>query len=150
MPTKDCTQHHLPQGPARYLDIQFRQLRHESIEPIVDACYHGLQALVFAKEASPDHHRETPRGVRYSCFCNVESEELLFHERDGLMARLSYDCPFKLRGRAISKSGIFEEGKMVCLVARHEETEAVNVIMMEVFLRESSVSQLSSWIRAVV
>ena len=56
------------------------------------------------------------------------------------MPRLSYDCPYKLRGNAIQKSDILDEGKMVCLIAIHEKTRDVNVVLLEVHLRETTVS----------
>ena len=144
MPQKDPNQHHLPAGPARLLDICFRQLRYEGTEPIIDPCYHAMQQLVLARsqKPQPDYQfgLETPRGARYSLFRNVAFEELTFHELHGAILRLSYDCPRALQGRRIHTSGLFEENMLCALIGLDEEATTLATTFFEVYLRESTVS----------
>ena len=64
----------------------------------------------------------------------------MFHEFMGAMFRLSFECPRKLRGLSIHSSSLLEKGKMCALLAVHDETQEVNVILFEPFLREGTVS----------
>ena len=145
MPIKsDEHPHHLPQGPSRQLDIEFRHSRYESTEPIIDLCYHAMQQLFQSKSKDYfidyQYGLETPRQNRYSLFRNVAFEELSFHETKGTIVRLSYDCPTALQGNKIHKSGLFADGMLCAMIALHEGTNELTTTFFEVFLRESTVS----------
>ena len=125
-------------------DVHFRHLRHENIEPIADACFHALQILVEPTPCSSwlvsGAKLQTPRGVDYQFYTNVAFEGALFTFRDGASVIVSYDCPPGLRGKAMHTSTVFEEGKLCALVAVHEDTNEVNVLLCEVLMRHSTVS----------
>ena len=82
---------------------------------------------------------ETACGNHYNLFTLVEFEELAFDEYQGLIVRLSYDCPKRLRGRAMNTAKILEHGKLCTLLAVHEDG-TLNTVMFNVFLRQSTVS----------
>ncbi|MCJ1476027.1 hypothetical protein MMC13_004691 [Lambiella insularis] len=144
MPSKAADQpHHLPSGIPRYLDVAFRHLRYENIEPIIDLCYHGMQQLVASKqeETRIDYRfgLETFQRRRYSLFRNVAFEELIFHERKGAIVRLSYDCPRVLQGFKIHRmSGLFEEGMLCSLIGLHEDSDELTTTFFRVHLLEST------------
>ncbi len=80
MPSRDPhSPHRLPLGQNRLLDINFRQLRFENIEPIIDCCYHASQQLsqLAQQGQSPyyDDRSQTPKGSRYSLFRDIKFEE---------------------------------------------------------------------------
>lgn len=134
---------HLPKGTARYIDRLFRLQRYENLDPVIKICRNGLQMMAFPELAdgkSTEHRLETPDGLRYNLFRYAKFEELIFHENDGLLVRLSYHCPRILRGRAMGKSSVLEKGMMVALLVMHEDSPEVNVVFFEVHLRESTVS----------
>ena len=146
MPIKSNEQpHHLPQGPSRHIDIEFRHSRYESTEPIIDLCYHAMQHLLRSKREDQfinyQYGLETPRCNRYSLLRNVAFEELCFHETKGTIVRLSYDCPMALQGNKIHRSGLFADGMLCAMIALHEDTNELTTTFFEVFLRESTVSR---------
>ena len=130
-----------PDAPLRLLDCHFRQSRQDNIEAIVDACYDGLQKSIWPSQSQYDYRQETPRGTRYTYLQDVRFESLMFNENLGAVFRLSFECPRKLRGISILKSRLFEKGMMCALLAVHEDTKQINVLLFESFLRESTVSQ---------
>ncbi|MCJ1377076.1 hypothetical protein MMC17_000166 [Xylographa soralifera] len=143
MPTKAHNQtHHLPAGPDRHLDIAFRQLRYENVEPLIDICHHAMQQLVISRTQPHllDYQFgvETAQRRRYSLLRNAAFEELLFHEYKGVMVRLSFNCPRALQGGRIHRSGLFEEGMLCALVGLHDETDELSTTFFEVHLREST------------
>ena len=141
IPPKDVVIH--ADAPTRLLDCHFRQLRQDNIEGIIDACYDGFQKAIWPAQPIYDHRQETPRGTRYTFLQDVKFESVMFHEYMGAIFRLSYECPRNLRGPAILSSSMFEKGKMCALLAIHDDTHKINVILFEAFLRESTVSSLS-------
>lgn len=142
MPCKDFTQSHfLPRGYSCLVDTLFRQLRYESTECIIDACYHAAQQLaVISPKQNHDYDfgQETPRGVRYSLFRDVLFEELLFHEAKGAVIRLSFACPRTLRGGRMHISGLFEKGMLVALLGLDEDGSSLSTTFFEVHLRQST------------
>ncbi|MCJ1432454.1 hypothetical protein MMC27_001810 [Xylographa pallens] len=143
MPTKAHDQtHHLPPGPGRHLDIIFRQLRHESVEPLIDNCYHAMQQLMISRTQPRlldyQFSQETAQRRRYSLLRNAAFEELIFHEYKGTMVRISFDCPRALQGGKIHRSGLFEEGMLCALVGLHDETDELSTTFFQVHLREST------------
>lgn len=142
MPCKDFTQSHfLPRGYSCLVDTLFRQLRYESTECIIDACYHAAQQLVVASPKQNhdyDFGQETPRGVRYSLFHDALFEELLFHEAKGAVIRLSFACPRPLRGGRMHTSGLFENGMLVALLGLDEDGSSLSTTFFEVHLRQST------------
>lgn len=142
MPCKDFSRSHfLPRGYSCLVDTLFRQLRYESTECIIDACYHAAQQLTVAlakQNLDYDFGQETPRGVRYSLFRDVLFEELLFHEAKGTVVRLSFACPRTLRGGRMHSSGLFEKGMLVALVGLDEDGSSLSTTFFEVHLRQST------------
>lgn len=78
MKAEDST-HYLPLGQKRVMDVQFRHLRYENIEAIIDSCYHASQRLVRLVDepqvADYDDRLVTPRGNRY-VLCRLFSPSL--------------------------------------------------------------------------
>lgn len=142
MPRKDFAQSHfLPRGYSCLVDTLFRQLRYESTECIIDACYHAAQQLaITSKKHNHDYDfsQETPRGVRYSLFRDVIFEELLFHEFKGTVVRLSFACPRTLRGSRMHSSGLFEKGMLIALLGLDEDGSSLSTTFFEVHLRQST------------
>ncbi|MCJ1282587.1 hypothetical protein MMC26_001912 [Xylographa opegraphella] len=143
MPTKAHDQHHhLASGPGRHLDIAFRHLRYESVEPLIDMCYHAMQQLLVSRTQPKlldyQFRLETAQRRRFSLLRNVAFEELMFHDYKGAMVRVSFDCPRALQGGRIHQSGLFEEGMLCALLGMHHETNELTTTFFQVHLREST------------
>lgn len=142
MPRKDeNASHHWPPGQARLLDIQFRQLRYENVEAIIDSCYHASQQLVRLlnepQVTDYDDRLITPRGNRYSLFRDVELEELVFSYQKGVTLRLSFACPKALRGRRLGHSKQLEDGMLVVLIGLGTNN-TLSTTFMEISLRQTT------------
>lgn len=142
MPSRDPRSlHRLALGQHRLLDINFRQLRHDSVEPIIDCCYHASQQLSRSNEQRKmtDYNERcrTPKGSHYSFFRDIAFEESIFHDRKGMMLRVSFACPSNLRGRRMGSSSHFEEGMLVALIGLANGTD-LSVTFMEVYQRQST------------
>ncbi|KAL8724644.1 MAG: hypothetical protein Q9166_007834 [cf. Caloplaca sp. 2 TL-2023] len=125
MPTKDAhkgTQDR--RGKARMLDVQFRHLRYDTLEPVIDACYHASQhlATTFKQPLPLDYEarQRTVRGTQYSLFRDARLEDSRF-ENDGIHLRLSFACPTRLRERQMLSSGHFESGMLMALIGLDSE-----------------------------
>ena len=141
MPEKDqSARHHLPCGQQRLLDVEFRQLRYDNVEPIIDCCYHACQqltAILSEPEALDyDHRMVTPKNIRYSLFRDATFEEQIFSFREGVTFRLSFACPRALRGRKLGPSNHLEEGMLVALIGC-EEAE-VSITFMQISQRQTT------------
>ena len=144
MPSKDPrAPHRLPLGQPRLLDIDFRQLRYDSIEGIIDCCYHASQQLSQMEKqthfADYDERQRTPKGSHYSLFNDIAFEEVLFHDLKGVMMRVSFACPHGLRGRRMASSNRLEEGMLVALVGLANGTYT-SVTFMEIYQRQTTES----------
>lgn len=142
MPRKDeNANHRLPPGQARLLDIQFRQLRYENVEAIIDTCYHASQQLVRllteAQVTDYDDRLVTPRGNRYSLFRDIKFEELVFNYRKGVTVRLSFACPKALRGSRLGSSKRLEDGMLVVLIGL-DRNDSLSTTFMEVSQRQTT------------
>ncbi|KAL8982515.1 MAG: hypothetical protein Q9177_005248, partial [Variospora cf. flavescens] len=120
MPPKDQPDNASHQsGIQRMLDVQFRHLRYDTFEPVIDACYHASQQLVVSFKDPPpldyEVQQNTTRGTQYSLFQDIKLEDLRF-ERDGINLRLSFACPSRLRQRRLLASGHFESGMLMTLI----------------------------------
>ncbi|KAL9598369.1 MAG: hypothetical protein Q9219_004531 [cf. Caloplaca sp. 3 TL-2023] len=127
MPAKDptpSTRHR--SGMARMLDLQFRHLRYDTFEPVIDACYHASQHLHMTfKEPPPVDYKfrqQTARGTQYSLFRDVRLEDLRF-EQEGIHMRLSFACPAALRHRRLITSGHFGGHMLVALIGLNSEAK---------------------------
>ncbi len=143
MPKKDPHfQNQFPGGQGRHIDINFRQLRYEHTESIVDICYHASQRLIGlpSKPSVPDYEvrTDTPQGRRYSLFRDVEVVELNFEERNGIVVRVSFSCPPGLRGRNLHGSGHFERGMLAALVGIDEDSSSLSTTFFEVSLCQTT------------
>lgn len=145
MPYKDFhLPHFLEAGQPRLLDTLFRQLRYDSTEAIIDACYHACQKLVISlatQGAMSDVYQvrqDTPNGHRYSLFWDVGFEELIFDDQKGIIVRVSFACPTFLRGRRMHSSGFFDDGMLVALVGLDNIDSGLSVTFFETHLREST------------
>ncbi|OAS99706.1 uncharacterized protein BDCG_16275 [Blastomyces dermatitidis ER-3] len=146
MPFKPFNQpHFLPRGPERLIDTLFRHLRYENVEGLKDCVYVAAQKLLTISSHGSDYEpcEDTPNGNRCYLFWEAEFEELLFHDRQGLMVRISYLCPKKLRGRKIFNSGRFENGMVVALVGLDNEGNELSVVFFEAYLSQSTDSMVS-------
>ncbi|KAL8673878.1 MAG: hypothetical protein Q9168_001698 [Polycauliona sp. 1 TL-2023] len=126
MPYKDAQQDgiHERRGKARMLDVQFRHLRYDTLEPVIDACYHASQHLASTfNELVPsdyDARQHTVRGTQYSLFRDVRLEDSRF-ETQGMQLRLSFACPARLRQKRMLSSGHFESGMLMALIGLDAE-----------------------------
>ena len=142
IPAKDqSARHHLPCGQQRLLDVQFRQLRFDNVEPIIDSCYHASQQLAqstFAPQVLDyDDRMSTPKGVRYSLFRDIAFEEQLMSFRDAVTFRVSFACPKALRGLRLGPSKHLEEGMLVALVGL-DEAHALSTTFMVIEQRQTT------------
>ncbi|KAL8954165.1 MAG: hypothetical protein Q9222_000049 [Ikaeria aurantiellina] len=125
MPRKDSIDNASHPSPReRMLDMQFRHLRYDTFEPVIDACYHASQCLVTSFDQPPlldyEARQSTVRGTQYFLFQDVQLQDLRF-ERDGIHLRLSFACPARLRHRRILDSGHFERSMLVALISLDSE-----------------------------
>lgn len=142
MPSNHTYAHHrLPCGQDRLLDVQFRLLRYESTENIIDACYHASQQLSSLLHEAPiidyDDRFVTPRGFRYSLFRDATFEDVSFSDQKGVCFRMSFACPRALRGRRMTSSGHLEEGMLVALIGLDRDS-ALSVTFMEIYQRQTT------------
>ncbi len=143
MPRKDQIQaHFLDNGPARHLDTLFRQLRCDSTELLRDICYSAAQIAFLKTGRLPEDicRQETSAGNRYFLYRNIKIEELLSHEFNSMVVRVSYDCPPFMRGHRLHESGRFKEGMLVTLLELDHTTMEFAVYYMEVNLAQSTFS----------
>ena len=145
MPYKDFhLPHFLEAGQSRLLDTLFRQLRYDSTESIIDACYHACQKLVLSRTAqlptldNYEVRQDTPKGTRYHLFWEVSFEELIFDDVKGIIIRISFACPPFLRGRRMHTSGFFEDGMLLGLLGLDNTDSSLSVTFFETHLREST------------
>ena len=136
---KDCVP--LGAGPRREIDFQFRTLRQENVEGIIDVCHHGLQqAVKITKGAVSDQWKlVTHNGVRYSFFQDATVTGLSFNDKHGAVALVRLHCPKPLRGRAFTHAKVFEDGMLCSLLAVHDDG-SVNVIHCNVLEHGVNVS----------
>lgn len=142
MPKKgDFVPHHLPLGQERLLDVQFRQLRYDSTEALIDSCYHASQQLVHLvsepQVTDYDDRLTTPRGCKYSLFRYIAFEDIYFDEFRGVMIRLSFACPEALREDRLGPSKHLEDGMLVALVGL-DEKDSLSTTFMEIFSRQTT------------
>lgn len=133
--------HHLPCGQQRLLDVQFRQLRFDNVEPIIDSCYHASQQLTHLVSAPPvldyDDRMSTPKGVRYSLFRDITFEEQVMSFKDAVTFRVSFACPKALRGLRLGPSKHLEEGMLVALVGL-DERDGLSTTFMVIQQRQTT------------
>ena len=142
MPRKDPhASHRYPCGQARLLDIHYRHLRYDSIELIIDSCYHASQRLVQMRSeprtADYDDRMVTPKGFHYSLFHDVAFEEVSFDAKKSITVRVSFACPKALRGRQLGSSKHLEEGRLVALVGLDQDNY-LSTTFMEIVYRQST------------
>lgn len=120
-------------GKARMLDVQFRHLRYDTLEPVIDACYHASQflATTFKDPPSLDYEarQHTVLGTQYSLFRNVRLEDSRF-ETGGIHLRLSFACPARLRQKRMLSSGHFESGMLMALIGLDSENTLSTAFLM--------------------
>ena len=143
MPKKDHYSQ-LQVGLARLVDLHFRHLRYDNTESLIDVCYHVCQCLT-ATPSSPEpaiyeDRMQTPRGIQYSLFRNIDIFEVSFHAAKGLSFRVSFSCPEGLRGNKMHKSTCLEEGMLAALIGYDTVASEVTVCFMEVIRRESTMA----------
>ncbi|KAL8792460.1 MAG: hypothetical protein Q9195_004916 [Heterodermia aff. obscurata] len=129
MPEKDQNSH-LHAGLARLADLHFRHLRYDNTESLIDVCYHACQCLT-AIPTGPepiiyDDRKQTPRGIQYSLFRDIDIFEISFHAAKGLSFRVSFSCPEGLRGNKMHKSTCLEEGRLAALIGYDDVASEVS------------------------
>lgn len=136
VPKKDANYpHHLPMGQSRLIDINFRQLRYDSTESIIDICYHASQCLIsISSEPSVSNYetrQKTPIGNQYSLF-----RDIIFahsqHELKGAMIDVSFSCPQNLHERNLYASKELEEGTLAALIGLDNGKTALSIIFLEI------------------
>ena len=142
MPRSDTfAPHHLPCGQDKLLDVQFRLLRYDSTEAIIDACYHASQQLSKSVHEEPkidyDDRLITPCGTHYSLFEDVTFEDMSFNDQKGVCFRMSFACPRALRGRRMGPSAHLEEGMLVALIGLDRDN-ALSITFLEIYRRQST------------
>lgn len=140
MPEKsEHSKHHLLLGQERLIDVNFRHLRYENIEPLIDACYHASQQLYHSIDEPQlidyDDRMITVRKLQYSLFRDVQFEDTIFHHRKGVTVRISFACPGGLRGIRMGCSNHLEEGMLVALVGLDQ---SLLITFMEVHQRQTT------------
>jgi AAA domain len=146
MPMRDLVHPNpIPAGVDRLLDLSFRQLRFENVEKIIDICYAAAQTSFLKHPNSTTHEtiqyqqrQETPLGNRYFLYENVQVEELVAHESESVLVRLSFDCPPSMRGRRIFRTGRFEKGMLVALLCLDTQKNELEIHYMQGHLLEST------------
>lgn len=136
VPKKDAKErHHLPIGQSRLLDINFRQLRYDSTESIIDICYHASQCLISisSKPAMPDYDtsKRTPMGRQYALFRDISFTHSQ-HEPKGTMIDVSLSCSQHLREKNVFASKELEEGMLTALIGLEEEETALSITFLEI------------------
>ena len=142
IPAKDqSARHHLPRGKQRLLDIQFRQLRFDNVEPIIDSCYHASQqmkqSILTTQVLDYDDRMSTTKGVRYSLFRDIAFEEQLMSFKGAVTFRISFACPKALRGLRLGPSKHLEEGMLVALIGL-DNTDALSTTFMVIQQRQTT------------
>lgn len=143
MPEKD-QYNHVHGGVASLADLHFRHLRYDNTEPLIDVCYHACQYLTMTptgvEPSSYDDRMQTPRGIQYSLFRDVDLFEVSFQGAKGVSIRLSFSCPEGIRGNKMHKSTCLEEGMLAALIGYDDVAFTVSVCFMEVVRRESTMA----------
>ncbi|KAH0543461.1 hypothetical protein FGG08_002226 [Glutinoglossum americanum] len=140
MPRKDVTSwHFLPRGVSRLIDTQFRQLRYDSIESVIDSTYYTCQLLASSciLDASENFH-VTPKGNRFRAYYDITFEGLGWHNYKGLEVEISFACPPHLQGWKLSTSDVLERGMLVALVGLDLDSPALSTIFFEVSFTKSA------------
>ena len=142
MPKKNLHEPHFLESPMmRLLDTQFRHLRYDHTEYFRDVCYSAAQKLASEDLFSfPDYEakQETAVGNSFFLFRDAHFEEIMSHERKGLITRVSFVCPARLRGRRMLKSGHFQAGMLCALIGIDKEDGDLSVTFMEISQAEST------------
>ena len=143
MPQKDDhTPHRYLPGQRRLMDVNFRQLRYDNTEVIIDACYHACQILVASASQPPpsdyDDRMQTPQGTQYNLYRNIAFESARFHESQGMHIRTSFSCPEALRSRRIISSGRLESGMLAALIGYDKVSETLSTTFMIVDICQST------------
>lgn len=154
-------------GPQRLLDLLFRHLRFESVEILRDVVYTAAQeafhsspkqqstfhrSYLLQNTRSPqDNHiqlqidgykprRETLSGNRFFMYRDAQLEEMQSHEQEGLLARVSYECPNFMRGNKIYDSERLKKGMLAALLCFDTETDQLMVYFMTIHASQSTMS----------
>ncbi len=136
VPKKDIScHHHLPHGQSRLIDINFRQLRYDSTESIIDICYHASQCLtsIFSEPPTSGYNsrNRTPIGNQYSLFRDITFTHTQ-DEHKATMIDLSFSCPLHLRGKNLYASKELEEGMLAALIGLDSEKTALSITFLEI------------------
>ena len=132
------------QGDPSYLvEMHFRQLRFENIQPIIDACYHGLQTVVSSTmNVTSGVKLETPSGGEYSLFHGVELGNIWFDTTSGASFYIKFQCPVHLRNGKLRKSTTLEPGKLCALLVVLDQDHKVDVVLCQIKERSVAVSYI--------
>lgn len=143
MPSKDINStHFMSHGHARNIDVHFRLLRYDSIEKIRDINYNASQEIFFTnsgtQKVDKEEFYETPIGNRYFLYHNLRVEDIVPGENDGVMIRMSFDCPKSLRGREMHRSSRLEQGMLVGVLLLNHDTNELSVQYFNINFRQST------------
>lgn len=143
MPSKDIdSAHPVPHGNARNIDVHFRLLRHDSVEKIRDINYNASQEIFFinatTQKVNKEEFYETPMGNRYFLYHKLQVEDIVPGENEGVMIRMSFDCPPKLRGREMHRSDRLQQGMLVGVLLLNHDTNELSIYYFNVNFRQST------------
>jgi hypothetical protein len=140
MPRKDLSSwHFLPRGMSRLVDTQFRQLRYDSTEGIIDTTYLACQLLASLRiPDTSDNFHQTPKGSRFRAYYDISFEGLGWHSSKGLEIEISFACPSYLQGWNLSTSAVLERGMLVALVGLDLESPALSTTFFEISFTKSA------------
>ncbi|KAL8806343.1 MAG: hypothetical protein Q9182_001373 [Xanthomendoza sp. 2 TL-2023] len=127
---------------AWMLDVQFRHLRYDIFEPVIDACFHASQHLAsnFNAPSQLDYQvrQKTVRGTQYSLFRDIRLEDSRF-ENNGIHLRFSFACPTHLRQTRMLSSGHFVSGMLIALIGLDTEN-TISTTFLRTEICQSTVS----------
>lgn len=150
MPEKNVSAAHcLPLGCSRHVDIHFRMLRHDATEKIRDINYKAAQESFLstntADELNELDYLETPAGNRFFLYHNLKVEDVVPDEFEGLMLRMSFDCPKHLQKDGLSKSNRFSRGMLCAVLCLDHTTNKLSVYYFNIHRRQTSYALVSRY-----
>ena len=126
----------------RLLDLQFRQLRFDNTESIIDICYHAIQRCIIRPDGnssgSLDNRNETAQGNQYFLYHDIRFMELDTSERKGVTVPVSFTCPPALRGAQLDRNGRLEKGMLAALIGIDRNRFTLSVTFMEIVSKRST------------
>lgn len=150
IPKKNVTApHHLPLGYGRHIDIHFRMLRHDAIEKIRDINYKAAQEAFLSSNSADElnqlNYVETPAGNRFFLYHNLKVEDVVPDDYDGLMLRMSFDCPENIQKDALTKSGRLERGMLCGILCLNHVANELSIYYFSIHQKQKTYTLVSRY-----